>query len=120
LHKLVEMPRSNKSPTSPVKAHVGPSKLQTLPQTPLALHSPPPSSFGQIMKEGLGFGIGQSIAHRAVSAVLGPTINTVTTSETKSNCVSERNAFETCMKTKNGEHHCNNEFLSYKQCIELY
>lgn len=30
-------------------------------------------SFGQIVKEGFGFGIGSSIANRVVSSVLGPT-----------------------------------------------
>lgn len=108
--------------------------MKTPHHTPVAVkpfHPPtsispitPPISFGQIVKEGLGFGIGQSVAHHAVSAVLGPatsqTIMSHAPSETKVTCVSERVAFENCLKTNTSEDHCNNELFSYKQCIEFH
>lgn len=116
------MPRTSQTHKTPVKSVPVPVK-SFHPPTSLPI-APAPTSFGQIIKEGVGFGIGQSIAHRAVAAVLGPpvaqTIITPPPSETKASCVSERVAFETCMKTNNSQDHCNNEMLSYKQCIELH
>lgn len=117
------MPRPAPFRRAPVKSN----PVTIKPHQPPVSSSPPvapPTSFGQIVKEGVGFGIGQSIAHRAVAAVVGPTttqtISTPPPSETKATCVSERNAFESCMKINNSESFCNNEFLSYKQCIELH
>ena len=90
--------------------------------TPPQIYNPPSQpGFGQIVKEGIGFGIGQSIAHRAVSAILGPPTTTViqNSSEKKDYCVSEKNTFDLCMKTTIQEDRCNNEHLAYTQCLEL-
>ena len=80
---------------------------------------PSAPGFGQLIKEGIGFGAGQAIAHRAVNAVLGPTTTTVvqTASESKL-CNLERETFERCLKTQQGDT-CNNELTAYKQCIEF-
>lgn len=111
------------------RSHPPPPKRTTLPApitkppTSLGPFQPTAPSFGQIVKEGIGFGAGQAIAHRAVAAILGPTtVQTLTTSqssETKNYCVSERVAFESCLKIKTNDDQCNNEIISYKQCIEL-
>lgn len=113
------MPRNGSSHKISPKPTV-PTVIKPIPS---AIMTPPPTSFGQIVKEGFGFGAGSALAHRAVAAVLGPTttqtILTPTPSETKATCVSERVAFESCLKTRANEDQCNNEFLSYKQCIEF-
>jgi hypothetical protein len=81
-------------------------------------------SFGQIVKEGIGFGAGSAIGHRIVGAVFGSNSTPITTPPTvpvaapPGKCTTERNAFELCLKTKSDDQ-CNNEVLSYKQCIEL-
>ena len=93
------------------------SQMQSIPAAP---------SFGQLIKEGIGFGAGQAIAHRAVNAIIGPSIVTTPTTPVavpvathQGKCATERNAFELCLKTKSQEDHCADEILSYKQCIEL-
>lgn len=109
------------------RSHPPPAKRTTLPApiakppTSLGPFQSTPPSFGQIVKEGIGFGAGQAIAHRAVAALLGPTTvqTTSQSSETKNYCVSERLAFESCLKIKTNEDHCNNEIMTYKQCIDL-
>ena len=85
-----------------------------------------PPSFGQTIKEGIGFGAGSAIGHRVVGAILGPSVATTapsTPSESKQpsqqKCVSERNTFELCLKTKSADDGCNNEFNAYTQCIQL-
>lgn len=99
------------------------------PQTTL-VPTPSAPSFGQTIKEGIGFGAGSAIGHRIVGAVLGPSTMSTITSATPSTpldsiqtshqkCMSERNAFELCLKTKSQEDVCNNEFNAYTQCIQL-
>jgi hypothetical protein len=78
-----------------------------------------------MIKEGVGFGAGQAIAHRAVNAILGPSATTTVAhqvsepKESKGPCFSERTLFETCMRIKSQEDHCNNEHLAYTHCLEL-
>jgi hypothetical protein len=96
--------------------------LVTKPHAPVVVHQPTleKPGFGQLVKEGIGFGAGQAIAHRAVNAILGPTTTaTLTQSVPATKCVPEKKAFEMCLKTKTQEDQCNNEFLAFTQCIQL-
>lgn len=106
------MPRSRPPPKKSTLPAVIPK-----PQTSLNPIPQVGPSFGQLIKEGIGFGAGQAIAHRAVAAVLGSTAST--SSEANKKCVSEQVTFETCLKTRTNEDQCNNEMLSYKQCLEF-
>lgn len=100
-----------------------PTSLQVKPRTNTVIHPPSvisavPSSFGQVVKDGIGFGAGSAIGQRVVAAMFGPqTISvTPTPSEKKEFCLSERDTFEACMRSQSV---CNNEFLAYSQCIKL-
>jgi len=66
-------------------------------------------SFGQVIKEGLAFGVGQSIAHRVVGSVFGPTAPTVPTAPTAPNQKTEsfNYAYVQCLKeSMNDEKAC--------------
>lgn len=89
--------------------------LMVKPRSPTIVHTQT-AGFGQLIKEGIGFGAGSAIAQRAVTAILGPQTVTTVSSETKTTCLSERNIFEACMRSQN---ECNNEYLSYSHCIKL-
>ena len=112
------MPRSQQS-KSPM--------LVTKPHAPVVVHQPTleKPGFGQLIKEGIGFGAGQAIAHRAVNAILGPTAPATTPTPasvqqtTTTKCMPEKKAFEICLKTKTQEDQCNNEFLAFTQCIQF-
>lgn len=115
------MPRSQQKQSTKLPAVVPKPSVPTVssPQAPQA-------GFGQLIKEGIGFGIGQSIAHRAVSAILGPSVptgaihpTTPTASQTKDSCFAERATLDHCLRTKTQEDHCNYEDLAYVQCLEL-
>ena len=116
------MPRTSRPSSPPSKRASSlpvPTKqsISTVPSV-----APPQAGFGQLIKEGIGFGAGQAIAHRAVNAILGPAAPTTViqkASEEKGVCSSERNLFETCMRIKTQEDHCNNEHLAYTHCLEL-
>lgn len=121
------MPRSPQKSYSSSKSTVSKPNLPVpyTPAPPPMAYQPAAPSFGQVVKEGFGLGVGQSIAHRAVSAVLGPPSISMTQQqspsipETKKNCLSERDTFETCMKTSGREDTCNQELFAYKDCIKL-
>ena len=98
------MPRSSKPSKSSVPVVQPPSSL--IPAQP---------SFGQVVKEGLAWGTGQALAHRAVAAVLGPSVPVQTKIE--SPCDKERVAFESCMKTKSTEDFCGEEQMVYTRCL---
>ena len=111
------MPRNSNRNSNRSKIAVNTHPVSVKPFHPPV--SQPSPSFGQIIKDGLGFGIGQSIAHHAVSTVLAP----VTTHmqqvqpEAKKTCASEREAFDRCLKI-NEIFNCPNELHAYKQCID--
>jgi hypothetical protein len=107
------MPRSQQS-KSPI--------IQNKPSPPLVAHQSilEKPGFGQLIKEGIGFGAGQAIAHRTVSAILGSSIPVQTPEATNTiKCSAEKKAFEFCLKTKTQEDQCNNEFLAFTQCFQL-
>lgn len=114
------MPRSSSKTSYKNTPHTvtpyKPSFPAAIPPTPITQ-----PGFGQLIKEGIGFGAGQAIAHRAVNAILGPATTTVAqqSADPKGPCYSERNLFETCMKIKTQEDHCNNEHLAYTSCLEI-
>jgi hypothetical protein len=109
------MPRQStpvKNSTLPVqKPTVPPPVIQTTQQ-----------SFGQTVKEGLAFGVGQAVAHRAVASLAGlftgPQISGPHPSHPPL-CDAERFAFETCMKVKSSDDYCGSEQVAYTQCIRL-
>ncbi len=111
------MPRSQQSSKMPAAVHK--------PSPPVIVHPPTleKPGFGQLIKEGIGFGAGQAIAHRAVAAILGPTtvatVQPTQPTESTTKCFAEKRAFEVCLKTKTQEDQCNNEFLAFTQCIQL-
>ena len=98
------------------------SQQPLVPSVPLPAAPP---SFGQTLKEGIGFGAGSAIGHRIVGSIFGspstpvaPPTSSLPVEAVPGKCATERKAFELCMKTKSDDQ-CNNEILSYKQCIEL-
>jgi hypothetical protein len=113
------MPRSQQSSRTSK-----PSALIAKPHAPVVVHQPTVEKpgFGQLIKEGIGFGAGQAIAHRAVNAILGPSVAQVAESkpsETITKCIPEKKAFEMCLKTKTQESQCDNEFIAFTQCIQF-
>lgn len=130
------MPRSSKSSVAPLAAsshHINKyDNRKVAPAPPVLAPQPisvPQPTFGQIVKEGFGLGAGQAIAHRAVSAILGPTQIAVAPapasaplSETKisqPSCETERHQFESCLKSKSFDNDCDTQLFSLKQCIQL-
>ncbi len=109
------MPRSTSTKRSspvPVVHKPIPTYPARPPFTPVA-----PSSLGQVVKEGLAFGTGQAIAHRAVASIASLWTPSQKVSEIP--CDKERYAFESCMKTKSSDDFCGTEQMSYAQCIRL-
>ena len=75
-----------------------PSKQRTMPRNlPALIHQKP--SFLQTMKEGVALGVGSSLGHRLVGAVMGSSI------VQKSN-VEKREEYEQCMKDNNDKVGC--------------
>ena len=72
-------------------------------------------SFGSTLKQGLAFGIGNSIAHRLIGAPVSIEIP-----QKKENlpCEKERLAFEACLKTTSSDVFCGSEQMVYKECIQ--
>lgn len=122
------MPRSSQShrassvrPLASSAHYINNTEKKNVLPVPAAITSPK-SSFTNIVKEGIGFGIGQSIAHRVVGSVLGLATGSSEVSETKQTkpaCHFERNIFEDCIRTKSAEYQCSTELHSLEQCIQL-
>jgi hypothetical protein len=68
------MPRNQPSKSTPARIH--PTANISSQTTPIQ----PKTSFGQIVKEGLGFGVGSAIGHRLVAAVFGPSPSVISPS----------------------------------------
>lgn len=80
----------------------------------------PSRSFGQIVKDGLGFGIGQAVAHTMVNSVMGikkPEVeeNERPKVEKERLCKQELIAFQVCLI--NHEYLCGTEQAAYSSCI---
>jgi hypothetical protein len=60
---------------------------------------PQKPSFLQTMKEGVALGVGSSLGHRLVAAVMGPTI-------IQNSYVDKREEYEKCMKDNNDKSGC--------------
>lgn len=60
---------------------------------------PQKPSFLQTMKEGVALGVGSSLGHRLVAAVMGPTI-------IQNSYVDKREEYEQCMKDNNDKSGC--------------
>jgi hypothetical protein len=90
------MPRS----TSPSKQRNIPTMPMRIPEhrnlPALIPHKP---SFLQTMKEGVALGVGSSLGHRLVAAVMGPTI-------IQKSYVDKREEYEQCMKNNNDKAGC--------------
>ena len=87
--------------------------LAPKPLPPLVAQPPVPS-FGELLKQGLGFGLGQAVAHRAVASVLNPS-----QTPSKKVCEKELVAFESCLKTRAPDVYCGNEQTAYTHCVEV-
>jgi hypothetical protein len=111
------MPRSQQNRS--FKTTTPSTIVKSQPLTPYIPVQPSAPGFGQLIKEGIGFGAGQAIAHRAVNAVLGSSAAVSQPISQTKLCNSEREAFESCLKTQTGDSLCNNELTAYKQCIEF-
>lgn len=79
-----------------------PRKSSTLPTKKadtqhVAVMNPRPSFF-QIMKEGLVFGVGSSIGHRIVGAILNPVQNTVNKNEEYEQCMKKHDDRSVCQE----------------------
>jgi hypothetical protein len=62
---------------------------------------------------GFGLGVGNEIAHRAVSSIMGPRTVEIQQSQPISSCQEELKKYEKCLKQNN----CMDEQEFYKQCV---
>jgi len=85
--------------------------------TPTTTH--PSSSIFSNIKDtivaGFGLGIGNEIAHRAVSSIMGPRTVEIQRSQTIS-CEEELAKYEKCLKQNN----CMDEQEFYQQCVKIH
>jgi hypothetical protein len=109
------MPRSQNSKPKPTLL---PAKIQN-PMSSVGAYTPPPPSFGQVVKEGFAFGTGSAIAHRIFGAATNAILPSSSSTTPGALCDKERLAFETCMKTKSADDFCGSEQTAYTQCIRL-
>jgi hypothetical protein len=111
---FIEMPRSSstrekKIPAIPIITH----------KQNLVTMAPPKSSFFQTMKEGLAFGVGNSIANRIVGSFMGPSKIQSSLQSTDTN----RKEYEQCIEEYDDKIICHSTHTNrkeYEQCIEEY
>ncbi|NBT46923.1 MAG: hypothetical protein EBT07_03765 [Actinobacteria bacterium] len=74
--------------------------------------TPPLATFGQTVKEGLAFGIGQSVAHNVIGSMFR-TVTTVTTAAAPvaAVAVTEKPEYTQCMKESFGDKELCKQFL---------
>jgi hypothetical protein len=75
------------------------------------------SSLGQIVKEGMAFGVGSSLARKAIESILPSSYPSQTKVEHP--CEKELNAFNQCLSNFTSESSCAAQQASYTQCIQL-
>jgi hypothetical protein len=80
-------------------------------------------SLGSTIKEtivaGFGLGVGSEIAHRVISAVLGPRQISIESSNKEDKCQEFRNKYEQCLKDPK-DNKCVNELENYQQCLKSF
>jgi hypothetical protein len=73
------------------------------------------STIKETILAGFGLGVGSEIAHRAVSAVMGPRQITIEQPSNKEDkCQKFRNKYERCLK----DNKCIDELENYQQCLK--
>ena len=113
------MPRisNSKKKSSVVPFAASAHHISTFDQKKPPVVAPAAPGFGQVLKEGLAFGVGQATAHNLVNSFFGT--NKVQTIQVASKCNPERTAFENCLKTKTLDEQCSSEMISLQQCKQL-
>lgn len=97
-------------PPVPYKPAAPPMQLPQLPQVPQQ------PTLMQSMKDGLGLGLGSSIAHNVVGRMFGAPA--YTPKEEKKPCAAELREFENCM-ISNDTTFCGDKQSAYAECIKL-
>lgn len=72
------------------------------------------STMKETIVAGFGLGVGNEIAHRAVSSILGPRTVEVQYSNVSNTCQEQLQKYEKCLKQNN----CIDELESYQSCIK--
>ena len=72
------------------------------------------SSIKETIVAGFGLGVGSEIAHRAVSAVLGPRQIEIQHQKQDDKCSEYLNKYQKCLK----EDSCIDELKNYQQCLK--
>lgn len=113
-----KMPRTHTSKSNPPSKPSSPPVVFQNPYSNVASpHAHPPSTLGESLKQGFGFGAGSAIAHRIFAAT--PTIPSVSDKKVELPCENERSAFELCLKSKSAEDFCGEQQMAYTHCIRL-
>ena len=92
------------------------------PSPPMITNQSNPSILSTIKETvvaGFGLGVGNEIAHRVVSSVLGPrTISVVNenTQNSDGHCKEQLENYEKCLKLDN----CLDELETYQKCVKKY
>lgn len=101
------MPRERSSTTSII-----PSTKQ------LPIPAPQPS-FGQMIKEGFGFGVGSSLARTAIDSFFDRMKEPTAAQLKKESCLPEKRDFESCILTNQSGSNCEYYSYVYEQCIMI-
>jgi hypothetical protein len=112
------MPRSSTKSSQSTPVVITPKKISV---TQPSIHTPSAvaPSFGQIIKEGFGFGLGSSMARHAVDSVMSAFNKGDKKEHTQDACYAERKYYESCMLTDKQDSNCSHAFAGYQQCLEV-